>query len=279
MSYRRIDSLSKIKILIISVFFILIFAASASAGVVSLAWNSNNEPDLDHYVVYWGIFPGVYSDNSGDIGLTTDFSVNIPDDGNTYFFAVTAVDTDGLESDYSNEVSTDGSSSGGAPVHILPINNNWNLISISGGSGTTLIDQALAPIMADVISVWAYDNGSWLVYNPADPVNSDLVEVEPGQGLWVNMSNNAQLTIPGEVPIGGIDLSQGWNLIGFGSPSSQNIADAILSIEGDVVSVWAYQNGQWKVYDPQNPEYSDLTTMDPGYGYWINMNAPSVWTY
>jgi hypothetical protein len=93
------------------------------------------------------------------------------------------------------------------------------------------------------------------------------------------MRDNAELTIPGDTPVDGIELADGWNLVGFSSPASLGVSDAIFSIEGDVESVWAYQNGEWKVYDPQNPDFSDLTTMDPGYGYWVKMNAQSVWTY
>ena len=46
MCYRRFDSLnnSKIHTLLISVFFMLIFAASASARQVTLAWDTNSEP-------------------------------------------------------------------------------------------------------------------------------------------------------------------------------------------------------------------------------------------
>lgn len=283
MRNRKINSFfnSKIHILLISVFSILIFAASASAREVTLTWDASGESDLDHYIVYWGATSGDYSNNSGDIGLVTEYSVEIPDDDQVYYFAITAVDESGLESDFSNEVSTDGTSSGGSDTSILvlPVNSNWNLISISSGSGTTSIEDALAPIMDDVISVWAYDNGSWLVYDPENPDSSDLLEVYPGQGLWVNMRDNAELDIPGETPVDGIELAEGWNLVGFSSPDSMDISDALFSIDVDVESVWAYQDGEWKVYDPENPDFSDLTTMDPGYGYWVKMNASSVWTY
>jgi hypothetical protein len=281
MSYGKINSWLKknIQVIFFSVLLILLFAAIASAREVTLTWDANSEPDLDHYVVYWGANSGDYtynSENNGDyIGLGTEYSISIPDDGLTYFFAVTAVDISGLESDFSNEVNTDDNPS----IIVLPVNSNWNLISISGGAGITSIEEALAPIMNNVISVWAYDNGSWLVYDPANPDFSDLLEVEPGQGMWVNMSNNAELTLPGETPANGLDLTDGWNLVGFSSPASRNINDVLLSIDADVISVWSYQNGQWLIYDPLDPDSSDLTTMNPGYGYWINMNAPAVWTY
>ena len=286
MSYSKISSWLKqnLQVVFFSILLIILFASIASAREVTLAWDANSEPDLDHYVVYWGVNPGDYVYNSEDqgdfIGLTTEYSVEIPDDELVYFFAVTAVDESGLESDFSNEVSTDGSGTGGGgAVVVLPVNSNWNLVSVSYGSGTTSIEEALALIMNDVISVWAFDNGSWLVYDPENPGFSDLLEVEPGQGLWVNMSNNAELTIPGEAPVNGVNLSEGWNLVGFSSPDSRNITDAILSIDGNVESVWAYQNGQWLVYNPLDAGSSDLTTMNPGYGYWIKMTAPAVWAY
>lgn len=90
---------------------VMVFAGAAQSREVTLSWDPNSEPDLSHYVVYWGFIPGNYTNNSGDIGLVTEFSVEIPDDGKTYYFAVTAVDTAGLESDFSNEVNTKDSDS------------------------------------------------------------------------------------------------------------------------------------------------------------------------
>ena len=73
---------------------------------VTLTWEPNSEPDLSHYIVYWGTATGTYTSNSGNIGLVTEYTVTLPDDNATYFFAVTAVDEAGLESDFSNEVNT-----------------------------------------------------------------------------------------------------------------------------------------------------------------------------
>jgi len=52
----------------------------------------------------------------------------------------------------------------------------------------------------------------------------------------------------------------------------------LVSIGGKYISVWAFVNGAWKVYDPNNPGFSDLTTMEPDYGYWINASEASIWT-
>jgi len=91
------------------IFVIIMFLTmTASARKVTLTWDPNSEPDLSHYVVYWGLASRDYTSNSGNIGLVTEHSVEIPDGEDIYYFAVTAVDEAGLESDYSNEVNTDG---------------------------------------------------------------------------------------------------------------------------------------------------------------------------
>jgi len=41
----------------------------------------------------------------------------------------------------------------------------------------------------------------------------------------------------------------------------------LASIEGRYLSVWAFINNQWTLYDPNNPSFSDLTVISPGAGY------------
>ncbi len=103
------------KILFVLLAF-FIFNISAGAKDITLTWDPNNEPDLSHYIVYWGVSTGNYTEDSGNIGLVTEHSVTVPDDGQIYYFAVTAVDDAGLESDFSNEVNTGDSTTVGAPV-------------------------------------------------------------------------------------------------------------------------------------------------------------------
>jgi fibronectin type 3 domain-containing protein len=90
----------------IFVLLVLIFPLLIQAREVTLTWQPNSEPDLSHYVVYWGTASRVYTVNSGSIGLVTEYKVTLPNDDKVYYFAVTAVDKAGLESDFSNEVNT-----------------------------------------------------------------------------------------------------------------------------------------------------------------------------
>lgn len=99
----------------ILLFFIL---SQGYALDVTLQWDANTEPDLDHYVIYWGIdFDPPYAYNSEDKNdfidkNTTIYTVTGLSDDKTYYFAAKAFDAEGLESDWSNVVSTNDDPNG-----------------------------------------------------------------------------------------------------------------------------------------------------------------------
>ncbi|HDH53508.1 MAG TPA: hypothetical protein ENH24_03375 [Nitrospirae bacterium] len=86
-------------------------SGSTAVSSATLSWdapttNSDSTPltDLAGYKVYYGTSSGNYT-QSVDIGNTTGAVVDSLSSG-TWCFAVTAYDTSGNESDYSNEVCT-----------------------------------------------------------------------------------------------------------------------------------------------------------------------------
>ena len=84
----------------------MIFVAAVTgtqAANVTLAWDSNAEPDLAGYNVYYGTTSRNYP-NSVDVGLVNSHEVTGLVPGQTYYFAVTAYDSQGNESAYSNEI-------------------------------------------------------------------------------------------------------------------------------------------------------------------------------
>jgi hypothetical protein len=165
----------------------------------------------------------------------------------------------------------------GVEEHI-DLNIGWNLISLNLQPEDNNIADVLEDISDKVISVWAYTYGQWQVYDPANPGFSDLTTMEAGKGYWINMSESATLTVSGSTPSNSMEISTGWNLVGYNSDTSQSVANALASIEGQYISVWAYIDEAWKVYDPENPGFSDLNTIEPGYGYWINASEECTWT-
>jgi chitinase len=89
---------------IISLLVVSLIALTCLGSSVKLTWNPNTETDLSGYCMYSGTNSGVYT-ASNNVGNITTNVVNNLMPGKTYFFAVTAKNTSGLESDFSNEVS------------------------------------------------------------------------------------------------------------------------------------------------------------------------------
>lgn len=93
---------------------ILAFSATFAYSVeVTLAWDPNTEPDLAGYKIYYktGSSGPPYNgtgategDSSIDVGNLTEFTLHGLTDCVTYFFVVTAYNTGGLESNYSEEL-------------------------------------------------------------------------------------------------------------------------------------------------------------------------------
>ncbi len=74
----------------------------------SLAWDAVTAPNLSGYRVYFGTAPGTYLQPLGQgisVGNVTAYTLTGLASGSLYYFAVTAFDTLGMESAYSNEVS------------------------------------------------------------------------------------------------------------------------------------------------------------------------------
>ena len=133
---------------------------------VTLAWDANTEPDISGYKVYFGIESGNYTD-SIDVGNITTATIDSLIEGMTYYFAVTAYNEAGLESDYSNEV-----------VFGVPISNK--------------------PPFAENLSVELPEDGSTAVTLVAGDPEGDVLTysilVEPAHGLLSGTAPNLVYT-------------------------------------------------------------------------------------
>jgi uncharacterized protein YxeA len=91
------------KKVLIGIIMVLVFAVTALAADVTLQWDPNSEPDLAGYKIYYGTASRTYG-GPIDVGNVTQHTVRDLEPGIKYFFAATAYNEDGYESDYSNEV-------------------------------------------------------------------------------------------------------------------------------------------------------------------------------
>ena len=79
--------------------------AARATGTVTLAWDPSSGTNvIANYNIYYGGASSTYT-NVVSAGTATTVSVSNLIEGCTYYFAATAVDTNGLKSDYSTEVS------------------------------------------------------------------------------------------------------------------------------------------------------------------------------
>jgi len=77
---------------------------SAHAAQVTGAWDASTDPGVTGYRVHYGTVPGSYTSHV-DMGNVNSCVVSGLLDGVTYYFAATAYDGDGNESDYSTAVN------------------------------------------------------------------------------------------------------------------------------------------------------------------------------
>lgn len=86
-------------------------AVGTSSRSATLSWNQNTEADLASYTVYYGTSPrtsacppGGYT-NTQNTGLARTLNLHNLTASQTYYFSITAKDTSGNESCFSNQVS------------------------------------------------------------------------------------------------------------------------------------------------------------------------------
>ncbi len=85
---------------------LIVAALTASAqgqSSVTLAWNPDAGTNIAGYKIYYGVASRTYT-NTNNVGNVTNATISSLIGGTIYYFAATAVDTSGLESDYSTEV-------------------------------------------------------------------------------------------------------------------------------------------------------------------------------
>lgn len=124
----------------------------ADAAKVTLGWDSNPEPDLEGYVIYR---------NAGNPGPPYDYATTLPEDdltdplhpevtltglkkGEEYYIALTAYNTEGVESGFSNDVCVEVVNNTAEPCiastsPVAPTGSSGGGISGGGNSGACFI--------------------------------------------------------------------------------------------------------------------------------------------
>jgi len=152
---------------------------------------------------------------------------------------------------YFDDYEFSQASSATFPLSVI-LNTGWNMVSPSGlhptnQNTTTWYPQTNAP-------VYEYASG----YNT-------VTTVAPGSGFWVKYPNADTLNSGDEwpaiqiVPHDPIAALAGWNLIG-----GYNLVDNNITTTGGNINAPIYG---------YNAGYYTTTTVNPGYAYWVKLDA------
>lgn len=179
-------------------FWLLAFLGLALASArgeqsVTLAWDSNPESDIGGYIVYYGCASRNYT-NAVNVGNVTTNTVRGLVDGATYFFAVTAYNTNGLESDFSDEVSY-SSAGGNLPPLVSAgpdVNVTWPGVARLYGTATDDGNPNPPAVMA---TTWSKVSGPGIVtFANASSTNTTATFSAVGTYVLRLTASDAQLS-------------------------------------------------------------------------------------
>ncbi|MDW8308642.1 MAG: fibronectin type III domain-containing protein, partial [Verrucomicrobiales bacterium] len=85
-------------------FATFLICTALGAASVTLTWNPSPDPNVIGYRIYYGVASRVYT-NVVDVGNVTTATISNLVEGVTYYFAATAYNILGMESDFSEEVA------------------------------------------------------------------------------------------------------------------------------------------------------------------------------
>ena len=137
---------------------------------LTLSWgDSSPSPEVTGYRVYYGTESGTYTSTLDIVDNLMTASVSGLLSGATYYFAVTAVNADGLESDYSNEASYIP----GARMRIQGVSGGQFMLTVTGTASHSYDIEATQDFSAwTVIGTETLDAGGSLDFT--DPNAADF---------------------------------------------------------------------------------------------------------
>lgn len=190
-----------------------VLAGGAHAAQVTLAWEANTETDLQAYKVYSGTASRTYS-CSTNVGRSTTCTIGDLAAGTTYYFSVTALDSAGNESGYSNEVrytvptpATPSSQPRELVIAEVPY-TSWNLGAINtrrlyaqsfkaAGNRIEEVTVALAryrsPNLPVSVSIRTSPGGSILASGQIPP--SQVASTDYRNPSWIRVAFSSPVTV------------------------------------------------------------------------------------
>ena len=165
------------------------------------------------------------------------------------------------------------------------LSDGWNMFGVPVGISNYSLPTALSSIAGSYDWVFYFNatTDAWQYYNPGMPQFSDLKELEAGRGYFIQMTANATLNFTGTMLTSlTIPLQTDWNM--FAPPTGMtnySLPTALNSIAGSYDWVFYYNatTDTWQYFNPSMPQFSDLTKLEAGRGYFIQMITNDTWSW
>ena len=131
----------------------------------------------------------------------------------------------------------------------LQLKSGWNLV----GSNENAISINTA--IPTATTVWKYSANTWLVTSPNTSQTQNIMDssyatfsqVNAGEGFWVNIANDSNITLDGDIPTSiTLNLEDSWNLVSLPTSFDVNISDYFANSNTELV--WKYTDGEWKAF-------------------------------
>ncbi|MFQ6107700.1 MAG: CARDB domain-containing protein, partial [Thermoplasmata archaeon] len=154
-----------------------------------------------------------------------------------------------------------------------PLTPGPNLISVPLIQSNESIETVLQTVEYE--KAWFYDSSSqeWKWYMKSKTYRRGLWNVNHTMGLWINVTQDSNLTLAGIVPAQTtIHLYEGWNIVSFPSwNASFTVADLKASVPVERV----------EGFDPAPSHFlrvlSDSDVLLAGRAYWVKVQADVEW--
>ena len=155
-------------------------------------------------------------------------------------------------------------------------NSGWDLISLNLHPASMAPADIFNPVITELEQIKNLTQS----YEPDLPeYMNTLDQLMDGAAYWVNFNAAASLNITApsvDAAATTIDLSSGWNLVGYPCQNPNEVTSALNDIMTELVQVKNLSAS----YDPDLPDYMNtLDSLYSGSGYWINVNADCQLTY
>jgi len=226
-SHETLNNHNRLLLLLLALLGFSLFAAvgTANAGSLLASWDANMESDLAGYKVYYGKVSGNYT-HIQDVGNVTSYLAENLDDGERYYFVITAYDLVGNESDFSDEISAVVA----LPTLLIANTSNgieltWSPVSGADHYDVYRTDQAYVEGSSAVASVstTSYTDSN----HPVGDASGSFYVVK------AIASDGSVISSFDQVGAFDLDLRRGFNLVSL--PVIPNAAD-VTSVLGDALA-------------------------------------------